>query len=52
MEFGTPSQVNIFVYVAAYLFVIAGLIWSATKPKKSKNSKKIKRIKRIKKYKK
>ena len=40
MEFGTPSQINILVYVSAYIFVIAGLIWVTAKPKKTKKTKK------------
>jgi len=46
MNFGTPSQVSLFVYVAVYIFIVIGLIWGASKPKKSKNSKKIKKYKR------
>jgi len=49
MEFGTPSQVNILVYIGVYIFIVAGLIWVATKPNKTKKTKKRRKFKRYKK---
>ena len=54
MEFGTPSQVNIFVYIAVYIFIVAGLLWSTVNPKKTKpkNSKLVLLHKKYKRFKK
>jgi hypothetical protein len=34
METYTTEQINIILLVGVYLFVVGGLIWSYTKPKK------------------
>jgi hypothetical protein len=34
MEAYTTEQINIIILVGVYLFVMGGLIWSYTKPKK------------------
>ena len=34
MEAYTPEQLNILVLVCVYVFIIGGLIWSYSKPKK------------------
>jgi len=49
MTFGTPSQVSMFVYVAAYIFIVGGLIWGMSKPKNSKKTKQIRKYKKRKK---